>query len=75
MNVGQALECNDCEDRKESAGYYCDFCPHRAFPVEFTGYPEPREPPAESEPPPVPATPQGRFHRLVVKCVRFAQQR
>src|SRR5256714_56274 len=27
MKVGQALECNDCEDRKESAGYYCDFCP------------------------------------------------
>jgi len=54
MNVGQALECNDCEDRKESAGYYCDFCPHQRVPVEFTGYPEPREPPAESEPPPSP---------------------
>ena len=27
MKTGQALECNDCEDRKESAGYYCDFCP------------------------------------------------
>ena len=27
MRIGQALECNDCEDRKESAGYYCDFCP------------------------------------------------
>jgi len=29
MKAGQALECNDCEDRKESAGYYCDFCPAR----------------------------------------------
>lgn len=27
MNAGQALDCNECEDRKESAGYYCDFCP------------------------------------------------
>ena len=27
MKTGQALECNDCDDRKESAGYYCDFCP------------------------------------------------
>ena len=27
--TGQALECNDCEDRKEGAGYYCDFCPER----------------------------------------------
>jgi DNA-binding HxlR family transcriptional regulator len=27
MKTGQALECNDCQDRKDSAGYYCDFCP------------------------------------------------
>ena len=27
LKTGVALECNDCEDRKESAGYYCDFCP------------------------------------------------
>jgi len=29
MKTGQALDCNECEDRKESAGYYCDFCPER----------------------------------------------
>ena len=29
MKAGQALECNECEDRKESTGYYCDFCPLR----------------------------------------------
>ena len=29
MKTGQALDCNQCADRKESAGYYCDFCPHR----------------------------------------------
>jgi hypothetical protein len=27
MKTGQALDCNECADRKESAGYYCDFCP------------------------------------------------
>jgi HxlR-like helix-turn-helix len=29
MKVGQALDCNDCEDRKQQLGYYCDFCPLR----------------------------------------------
>src|SRR6476659_5739152 len=45
MKAGQALECNECADRKESTGYYCDFCPLR--------YREPRfvpEPPATVEP-------------------------
>ena len=27
MRTGQALDCNQCEDRREGAGYYCDFCP------------------------------------------------
>jgi len=27
--TGEALKCNQCEDRKETAGYYCDFCPAR----------------------------------------------
>ena len=29
MKTGQALDCNQCADRKESTGYYCDFCPLR----------------------------------------------
>ena len=29
MRTGQALDCNQCADRKESTGYYCDFCPLR----------------------------------------------
>jgi DNA-binding HxlR family transcriptional regulator len=29
MKTGQALDCNQCADRKESTGYYCDFCPQR----------------------------------------------
>jgi DNA-binding HxlR family transcriptional regulator len=40
MDAGQALECNDCEDRKESAGYYCDFCPASRTSVEFIPEPE-----------------------------------
>ena len=51
MNVGQALECNDCQDRKESAGYYCDFCPHERAGTQFIDQPEPLEPPVESESP------------------------
>ena len=43
METGQVLDCNDCEDRKESAGYYCDFCPSRS-PNEFTSEPELIEP-------------------------------
>src|SRR4030095_3688945 len=44
MEAGLALECNVCEDRKESAGYYCDFCPARVPSAEFTTEPEFVEP-------------------------------
>lgn len=44
MEAGQALECNVCEDRKESAGYYCDFCPARHDTREFTPEPDLIEP-------------------------------
>ena len=44
MEAGLALECNVCEDRRESAGYYCDFCPARVPLVEFTSEPELIEP-------------------------------
>lgn len=44
METGQALDCNQCEDRKESAGYYCDFCPSRQHAREFTQEPELIEP-------------------------------
>ncbi|HYW74964.1 MAG TPA: helix-turn-helix domain-containing protein [Pyrinomonadaceae bacterium] len=53
MKVGQALECNDCQDRKDSAGYYCDFCPHRRTEVEYSSQPQAPELPEEPEPPPV----------------------
>jgi DNA-binding HxlR family transcriptional regulator len=40
MKTGLALNCNDCEDRKESAGYYCDFCPEHREPVYAFEEPE-----------------------------------
>ena len=56
MKAGQALDCNECEDRKESAGYYCDFCPllHREQTLI--------EPPFVEEPLPV-REPAGRPSR------------
>src|SRR5713101_3824137 len=50
MKTGQVMECNQCEDRKESAGYYCDFCPMpRGEPV-FVEPPLPEEQPAQPTP-------------------------
>ena len=47
MKTGQALNCSDCQDRLESAGYYCDFCPEhygeRGY-VDQGAVPEPVEP-------------------------------
>ena len=50
MKTGQALECNDCQDRKDSAGYYCDFCPEQRPAMEFIDEPEV----IESRPEPAP---------------------
>ena len=45
MKTGQVMECNECEDRKESAGYYCDFCPlPRREPVFIEQLPASRGP-------------------------------
>ena len=48
MKAGQALECNECKDRKESAGYYCDFCPldrgDTVFVEELAAIEEPEQP-------------------------------
>ena len=48
MRTGQVLECNDCEDRKQQLGYYCDFCPN----VRAEQFVEP--PPYREEIPPAP---------------------
>jgi DNA-binding HxlR family transcriptional regulator len=29
-HLGQSLDCNECEDRRERLGDYCDACPHRS---------------------------------------------
>ena len=50
MRVGQALECNDCQDRKDSAGYYCDFCPLQRPAMQFIDEPDVIEPRPEPVP-------------------------
>jgi len=44
--AGEALDCNDCDDRLERHGSYCDFCPRerRAAP---TPSPRPRREPTD----------------------------
>jgi DNA-binding HxlR family transcriptional regulator len=32
--VGEALDCNACDDRRERQGGYCDACPHAARPAD-----------------------------------------
>ena len=58
MRVGQALDCNDCEDRKQQLGYYCDFCllhdgdrpiAHESFTKEPMPIREPERPPVRRE--------------------------
>ncbi len=51
--LGQSLDCNDCEDRKEYLGFYCEACPHNP-PVHKS----------EVEPPPEPARRMPRGSRL-----------
>ena len=57
MKTGQALECNECEDRKEQTGYYCDFCPvpHEEISVNEQPYREEPLPVRELERRPIPA--------------------
>ena len=46
MKTGQVMECNECEDRRESVGYYCDFCPLRRDETAFVEESEPIGEPA-----------------------------
>ena len=41
-DVGLALECNSCEDRKRRLGAYCEPCPKHPVQVEPFAGPEPR---------------------------------
>ena len=49
LKTGIAMECNECQERKESAGYYCDFCPEKSErPVSLIEQPEDFTEPADS---------------------------
>ena len=50
MKTGQALECNECEDRKVQTGYYCDFCPMPREEFSATEQPSREEPLPAREP-------------------------
>jgi DNA-binding HxlR family transcriptional regulator len=50
MKTGQVMECNECEDRKESAGYYCDFCPITRGETPLVQQPLAEEQPAQPTP-------------------------
>src|SRR5918912_179978 len=39
--IGEALDCNECEDRRQRLGSYCDACPRRSD-EEQTPAPTPR---------------------------------
>ena len=53
MKTGQTLDCNDCEDRKQQLGYYCDFCPNvRDVSLEPSPYVEEVAPEIKPEPGP-----------------------
>jgi DNA-binding HxlR family transcriptional regulator len=48
MKTGQVMKCNECEDRKESVGYYCDYCPLRRDEIGLAEESQPiREPAPE----------------------------
>ena len=57
MKTGQALECNECDDRKEQTGYYCDFCPAPREEISVNEQPYREEPLPVREPErrPIPA--------------------
>ncbi|PYS57873.1 MAG: hypothetical protein DMF76_20970 [Acidobacteria bacterium] len=60
MKTGQALECNECEDRKVQTGYYCDFCPMPREEFSATEQPYRDEPLPAREPDRQPMTAPAR---------------
>ncbi|MEO8433813.1 MAG: helix-turn-helix domain-containing protein [Pyrinomonadaceae bacterium] len=47
--LGLALDCNECEDRRERLGFYCEFCPRTAVPQTFVNEPTPAPAPPRRE--------------------------
>lgn len=54
MRTGQVLDCNDCEDRKQQLGYYCDFCPNVRAESRDIGIVDERQYDREISPAPAP---------------------
>lgn len=42
--LGQALDCNECEDRKKNLGFYCEACPKNVARVDPEPYTRPAAP-------------------------------
>ena len=49
--LGQTLDCNDCEDRKKLLGFYCEACPHNEYARSVE---EPESEPIAEAPAPLP---------------------
>ena len=47
--MGQALNCNECEDRRERLGFYCEFCPLTTVPPAQVHEPAPAHAPHRRE--------------------------
>ena len=59
LKAGRALDCNDCEDRKQQLGYFCDFCPEVQTEKAISGEPFSEElPPARPAEPPTTRRPK-----------------
>ncbi|HEY0079177.1 MAG TPA: helix-turn-helix domain-containing protein [Pyrinomonadaceae bacterium] len=42
QRLGEALDCNNCEERKLRAGSYCDICPHTKSSISRSASPHTR---------------------------------
>jgi DNA-binding HxlR family transcriptional regulator len=47
--LGLALDCNECEDRRERLGFYCEFCPRTVVPQSYVSEPAPSPAPPRRE--------------------------
>ena len=47
--LGLALDCNECEDRRERLGFYCEFCPRTTVPQTYVSEPAPAPAPPRRE--------------------------
>jgi DNA-binding HxlR family transcriptional regulator len=48
--LGQALDCNECEDRKQHLGFYCEACPNNFVPSDVEPLTKPPPLPRRRQP-------------------------